>query len=414
MKRLVTFGFFGLISCISALTQPVKFGIDNLVDTNFELLRGLRVALVSHAAARALDGRTSAEILSTAKNVTLAKILSPEHGFYGAVAAGKPVHNDSVFGVPVLSLYGLQRRPDAAMLEDIDVVVIDLQDIGVRSYTYVSTMIEVMIACADANKPVFVLDRANPWGGEIIDGPLVDDARLSFIGRVPVPYVHGMTIAEIATMANAEGWLKDYDISPERRGGVRRCKLTVVRLKRWTRQMRWEDLDRLWYPTSPNIPTPAAARAYAVAGLLGELGLVNIGIGSALPFQVVGSPTITFDSVLVRRCMRNGVTLLDYVFSPTTGRFAKEICRGYLIDVGRSAQPIHAALDILASVIEQSPAHRISETSSQSIAMFEKAIGSSAVLPMLRSKPTPAQIEKVASGDIPAFRERRARHLLYP
>lgn len=394
--------------------QPVKFGIDNLIDTQFELIANKRIALVSHAAARAIDGRSTAEILARSTKVTLTKILAPEHGFYGMVQAGKPVDDDTVFGVPTLSLYGTKRRPDNNMLADIDVVVIDLQDIGVRSYTYISTMIEVMIACADAAKPVVVLDRPNPWGGRTVDGPVVDPALASFIGRVPIAYVHGMTIGEIATTANAEGWLQDLKVLPVGRQPTRKCKLTVVKLKRWTRDMRWEDLGRPWYPTSPNIPTASSARAYAVTGLLGELGLANIGIGTSMPFTIVGTPTMSHDSSVVLRCRRLGVGLSDYVFVPTVGRFAKEVCHGYVIDVQPAARPIGVAVEIIRHVIESSPSTAVTSVSNTAITMFEKSVGVAGLYSALATKASPEAIEAMLNQGTATFAEVRSRHLLYP
>lgn len=394
--------------------QPVKFGIDNLIDTQFELLANKRIALVSHAAARAIDGRSTAEILARSATVTLTKILTPEHGFYGMVQAGKHVDDDTVFGVPTLSLYGAKRRPDRSMLSDIDVVVIDLQDIGVRSYTYISTMIEVMIACADAAKPVVVLDRPNPWGGRTVDGPVVDPSLASFIGRVPLAYVHGMTIGEIATMANAEGWLQDLKVQPAGQQPTRRCKLTVVKLKRWTRDMRWEDLGRPWYPTSPNIPTAASARAYAVTGLLGELGLANIGIGTSLPFTIVGTPTVSRDSNVVLRCRRNGVHLYDYVFVPPVGRFAKERCHGYVVDVQPSSRPVAVAMEIIRHVIESRASTDVTSVSNTAIAMFEKAVGIAGLYKALATNASPEAIESMLNQGAATFAEIRSRHLFYP
>jgi uncharacterized protein YbbC (DUF1343 family) len=419
MKSLCCIALLLLLSGNAMADQVVKFGIDNLIDTNFELLKGSRVGLVTHAAARTLDGRSTAEVMAKSTNLTLVKIFTPEHGFHGSIHAGKPVQNDSIFGVPAISLYGLMRQPRASMLDDVDVIVIDLQDIGVRSYTYISTMVEVMIVCAIVKKPVYVLDRPNPWGGTTVDGAMIDRSLTSFIGRIHIPYVHGMTIGEIATMVNGEKWLDESDYLPNRRSGDHspkpiKCKLTVVRLKRWTRTMWWEDLHRPWYPTSPNIPTAAAARAYAVTGILGELGIANIGIGTALPFGVVGTPTLVYDSAFVRRCADLGVSLREYHFAPPSGRFSKEVCKGYLVDVERTARPVRASIEILAHVVKNSSQKTIAEIPPGSISMFEKAIGSSEVLPMLRLDPTARQLDDAASRGLAIFLETRERYLLYP
>ena len=220
---------------VSASSAQVKFGIDNLIDTEFALLSGKRVVLVSHAAARTARGTSTAEEFAGTSTLRLLRIRTPEHGFYGVVEAGKHVDDDTLLGVPTRSLYGAVRRPDASMISDADVVVIDMQDIGVRSYTFMSTMIEVMDACAEFNIACMILDRPNPLGGMTVSGGVVDDSLRSFIGRLPIAYVHGCTLGELATMANREHWLT---ANPKRRAQM--CSLTVVRCKRWVRSASWE------------------------------------------------------------------------------------------------------------------------------------------------------------------------------
>ena len=204
------------------VSAQVKFGIDNLIDTDFSLLRGKRVVLVTHAAARTYRGTNTAEEFLQRRDVTTLRLLAPEHGFFGVVPAGVSVADDSVMGTAVVSLYGRLRRPERAMIVDADVVVVDLQDIGVRSYTYISTMVEVLEACAEAGKPCMILDRPNPLGGVLVQGNLPDDELRSFIGRIPIPYIHGMTMGELATMVNEKGWL-----TPGPTGAARECSLTV-------------------------------------------------------------------------------------------------------------------------------------------------------------------------------------------
>jgi len=196
---------FLIVNAALPMHAQVKFGIDNLIDTDFALLRGKRVVLVTHAAARTYRGTTTAEEFLQRKDVSTLRLLAPEHGFYGVVPAGIIVADDTVFRTPVVSLYGKLRRPDRSMITDADVVVVDLQDIGVRSYTYISTMVEVLEACAENSIRCMILDRPNPLGGTLVQGNLPDDELRSFIGRIPIPYVHGMTMGELATMVNGEG-----------------------------------------------------------------------------------------------------------------------------------------------------------------------------------------------------------------
>jgi len=400
-----------LAVCALALrSQPVKVGIDNLVDTRFALLSGKRIALVSHAAARTIHGKTTAEVLVKDPSITVVRLLTPEHGFYGVVPAGESVPNDTIMGLPAVSLYGAKRRPDSSMMKNIDAVVLDLQDIGVRSYTYVSTTVEVMEACAFHGIPLFVLDRPNPWGGLIVDGSVLDDSLRSFIGRIPLPYVHGMTIGELAQMVNGEGWLsKNSD------GRSITCSLTIVRAKRWTRDMRWEDIDRSWYPTSPNIPSPASARAYALTGLVGELGLLSIGIGSTAPFMVMGAPSFSLDTSVIQRCASWGVYLMDHKFTPSVGKYAKQVCDGYVVSIGREARPFRAALEILRALVAGPRAIETKNTlGSSQTTMFAKAIGSGAVIRSLRDGLSAEVLDAASSERLDDFLVKRQKYLLYP
>ncbi|MBC8124894.1 MAG: DUF1343 domain-containing protein, partial [Candidatus Kapabacteria bacterium] len=340
--RIILLILVALFFAAPTTHAQVKCGIDNLIDTDFALLRGKKVVIVTHAAARAYRGTSTAEEFLARKDVTTLRLLAPEHGYYGVIPVGKAVADDTVMHVPAVSLYGPMRRPDKSMLTGADVVVVDLQDIGVRSYTYVSTMIEVMEACAQWNIACMILDRPNPLGGHIVDGNLPDDTLRSFIGRIPVPYVHGLTMGEVATMANGEGWLTKDSV-----GNARTCSLTVIRCKRWKRNMTWEETGLRWYPTSPNIPSIGAVRGYAITGLLGELGPCSIGMGTASPFTVIGSPDFPRDTLLEIHCRRYGVFASRARFQPTSAKYANTVCDGYYLSVERSYKPYHAAITLL-------------------------------------------------------------------
>ena len=223
----------------------------------------------------------------------MVSILVPEHGFYISVPAGSKVSDDSLFGVPVFSLYGIERSPGRKILSNCDVILIDVQDIGVRSYTYISTVYKVMEAAAKFSIPVIILDRPNPLGGMIVDGNTIDKGRESFVGIVPISYIHGMTIGELAMMINQEGWL------PIGKSKMPlKCDLSIIEMKGWSRWMAWEDCGMLWFPTSPHVPTVNAIRGLAVLGIFGELGIINIGIGTTLPFQYIGMPGFKVKKVI--------------------------------------------------------------------------------------------------------------------
>lgn len=402
-----------LVCCIALLaldvTAQVKCGIDNLIDTDFAILRGKKVVLVTHAAARTYRGTSTAEEFLHRTDVTTLRLLAPEHGYFGVVGAGKTVVDDTVMGVPVVSLYGPKRRPDKAMLEGADVIVVDMQDIGVRSYTYISTMTEVMEACALWNVRMMILDRPNPLGGVIVEGNLPDDTLRSFIGRLPIPYIHGMTMGELATMANAEGWLTRDSL-----GATRTCPLTVVRCKRWKRSMTWEETGLRWYATSPNIPNVHAVRGYAMTGLLGELGPCSIGMGTASPFTVIGAPDFPRDTLLEIHCLRYGVFASRARFQPSSAKYANTVCEGYYLSTQRSWKPYHVALTLLWRLrVLRSESFPDTLAQTKHGKMFAKACGSSELVAAIVSGKPLAELERIGRKGVVPFVARRKKYLLY-
>jgi len=407
LRQTILSVIIGLIGfCVlHAGTDGVKSGIDNLLDTDCLLLRNKRITLVTHAAARTRHGLSSAEVLSRRSDLQLVRILSPEHGFYGVVPAGESVSNDSISGFPVVSLYGAARRPDRSMVAGSDVVVIDLQDIGVRSYTYISTMTEVMDACGEYDVPVIVLDRPNPLGGIVVDGMVPDDSVRNFICRLPVPYVHGCTVGELATMLNAERWISHP------------CSLTVVKCKRWKRSMTWEETGLPWYPTSPNIPSVGSIRGYATLGLLGELGVCSIGIGTTTPFMVMGAPDMPVDTILTHRLAGLGIGLMSTRFVPSFGKFSKTLCTGWFYTVTNTEKwkPFMAAMatiDRLQAVRPQYFSDSLSE--SRSGRMFVKATGGPSMLASITSHLSWEARQEIAIKGVAAFVRFRESYLLYP
>lgn len=252
-------------------TPKIQLGIDVLEAEKFKRLRGKRVGLVTNQAGVNSRGESTIQVLHTRgrkAGVKLVKLFGPEHGIYGNVPAEKIVQNqiDSKTKLPVFSLYGKTRKPTPEMLRGLDYMVIDLQDIGSRSYTYVSCMRYVLEACFDAGIPVLVLDRPNPLGGLKVDGPMLDDKWQSYVGMYPVPYVHGLTIGELAIAATRENWLTLTNNARSR------GRVDVVKMKGWTRAMRWRDTGLKWVPTSPYINSPEAVEGYAMSGLGTQAG----------------------------------------------------------------------------------------------------------------------------------------------
>ena len=256
----------------------VSLGIDELEKSNFALLQGKRVGLVTNPSGADSKGRSAISVFYNGQKsgFKLVKLFGPEHGIDGLTGAGLHVSSgrDRMTGCPVCSLYGDTRRPTSEMLQGIDTLVYDVQDLGNRSYTFISTLGYVMDEAAKHNIQVVILDRPNPLGGVRIEGPRLDSSmKPSFVGLYDIPYVYGLTPAELALWINAK-----YLDKP--------CRLTIVAMRGWIRPMVWEDTGLKWIPTSPNIPTITAARAYTATGFLGEIGIES-GCGGPHPFEIV-------------------------------------------------------------------------------------------------------------------------------
>lgn len=269
------------------LTPPrVKLGIDVLRESGFEQVKGLKLGLVANPASVAGDLTRTVDVLHREPAVQLRALFGPEHGVYGDVYAGDKVEdqNDARTGLPAYSLYGRTRKPTEEMLRGIDAIVFDLQDIGARSYTYVSTLRDVLEACVEHNKMLIVLDRPNPLGGERIEGGMVAPGFESFVSYIPTPYVHGMTAGELASLLRRT-YFPDFQ------------RLRVVPMRNWQRDMVWSDTGLAWTPTSPHVPTAASVAAYVATGIVGELGVLSNGVGYTLPFEIVGAPWVQADSL---------------------------------------------------------------------------------------------------------------------
>jgi uncharacterized protein YbbC (DUF1343 family) len=259
----------------------VSLGIDELEKSNFALLHGKRVGLVTNPSGVDSKGQSAISVLYQGQSTGfhLVKLFGPEHGIDGKTAAGDPVSNsrDPHTGLPVYSLFitpdGNYRHPTHEMFSGLDAIVYDVQDLGNRSYTFISTLGYVMDQAARDHIQVIVLDRPDPLGGVRIEGPRLNDGVQSFVGLYDIPLVYGLTPGELALWINA----KYLD---------RPCRLTIISMRGWIRPMVWEDTGLKWIPTSPNIPTSAAARGYTATGFLGEIGIES-GCGGPNPFQVI-------------------------------------------------------------------------------------------------------------------------------
>lgn len=308
----------------AAAGPAVILGIERVADYQ-QLFDGQRVGLITNQTGVDRKLRSSADILL--EQTRLTGIFVPEHGLFGAVAAGDDIDGEEYQGVKVYSLYGATKRPTQEMLDAVDVLTIDIQDIGARHYTYISTMAYAMEACAKAGKKFVVFDRPNPLSG-LVEGPTLKKGQESFIGLYPVPLRHGLTIGEYAQYINATAKL-DLD-------------LTVIPMQGWRRSMYWRDTGLPWVGTSPQIPTASTALDYVTTGCLGDADL-SVGIGTTKPFVYVGAPFAKQDAVSAQLngLQLPGVYFRPAAFIPAYGVFAKELCQGVEIYI-TDARSYHA------------------------------------------------------------------------
>jgi len=301
--QILLFSFLFVFFQLEANTQKVKTGIEVLRESGFKLLQGKRVGLITNPTGVDSHLKSTIDILNEAPGVKLVALFGPEHGVRGDVYAGDKVETtiDKQTGVPVYSLYGKTKKATPEMLRDVDVIVYDIQDIGCRSYTFISTMGLAMEAAAENNKEFVVLDRPNPIGGLKVEGNLTEDKFISFVSQFKIPYLYGLTCGELAKLLNEENMLG------------KKCKLTVVPMKGWKRKMIFQQTGLPWVPTSPHIPYAESAAYYAASGILGEFDFMSIGVGYTLPFQLFAKDSIDA-SALSKRL--NDLHLEGVLFRP--------------------------------------------------------------------------------------------------
>lgn len=301
------------------LHAEVKLGIEVLFEEGHAqlLLKDKRIGLISNQTAINRKCETTMEIIG--KRYALKAVFAPEHGFFGDGYAYEEIKDHTIGSVPIYSLHGETRRPTAAMLANIDVLIFDIQDIGSRSYTFISTLCYCMEEAAKHKIKFIVLDRPNPLGGEIVDGALLDENTRSFLGYLNVPYCHGMTVGELATFFNEE-----YKVG---------CDLKVIPMKGWKRGMSFADTKLLWSPTSPQIPEADTPFYYPTTGLIGHCSILSIGIGYTLPFKVVGAPWVNAEVFAEHLNAQKlpGVFFQPFYYRPFFGKYKLEDCQGVRI-----------------------------------------------------------------------------------
>jgi uncharacterized protein YbbC (DUF1343 family) len=378
------------------LAPPVQTGLDVMRADGFTPLRGKRVGLLTNHTGRARDGAAAIDLLYAARDVRLSALFSPEHGIRGVLDTNVPSEKDEKTGLVIHSLYGETRRPTASMLDGLDAMVIDLQDIGARFYTYMTTMAYVMEEAAKRSLPVYVLDRPNPINGFQIEGPALDRAMIGFTGYLPaMPVRHGMTLGELARLFNGENRIG--------------ANLTVVAMKNWDRNRWFDDTGLPWINPSPNMRNLIQATVYPGVGAI-ESTNISVGRGTDTPFEQVGAPWI--DGVQLAETLNAraipGVRFYPVRFTPLSSKYAKEECQGVFLVVTdrQTLRPVRLGVE-LASALSRLYGSKFELESA------ERLFGSHEGLARVRAGEDPAAIASSWSAAEGRWRLLRAKYLLY-
>ena len=376
----------------------VKTGIDVLEAEHFATLARKHVGLITNSSGRASDGQRTIDLLNHAPGVKLVALFSPEHGLEGAAAEGAKVDSsrDASTGLPVYSLYGDVQRPTAQMLEGIDTLVFDMQDVGARFYTYITTLGYCLEAAGKKGIEFYVLDRPNPINGVEVDGPVLDPDLHSFIGYFPMPIRHGMTVGELAEMFNRENHLN--------------AKLHVIKMQGWQRTDWFDETGQTWINPSPNLRNLTEETLYPGVCLL-EGANVSVGRGTDTPFEMAGAPWIDGKELAAYLNGKKiqGVRFVPMDFKPLSGIFAGEVCHGVqIVLIDRQAlEPVEMGVELLAALWRLSPQNfKLDGTL--------RLVGSRKVVESIRTGENPARIWYDWQEDLEKFKTIRAQFLLYP
>lgn len=389
--------------------MPVEVGLEVVFNDEFDLIRGRRVGLLAHPAS--IDSRLvhAVDRLQEVPEVALTALFGPQHGVRGETQANMiewQGYRDPGTGLPVHSLYGSTRKPSDEMLEEIDLLLVDLQDVGSRYYTYIYTMALAMEACAEQGKEVVVLDRPNPIDGIDVEGPVLDPDFASFVGLYPIPVRHGMTIAELAQLFNVE-----FAIG---------CSLSVVRMRNWRREMYFDETELPWVLPSPNIPRLETALVYPGMCLLEGTNLSE-GRGTTMPFELSGAPWIRPDDLAkeLNRLDLPGVRFRPAWFQPTFDKWAGHRIGGVQIHLmdRREHRPFRTGLEIVRICFERGgrsfawkqPPYEYEHR----LLPFDILCGSDAVRQALENGSSLDVLEQSWTSDLETFEATRRRHLLY-
>jgi uncharacterized protein YbbC (DUF1343 family) len=401
--------FFLFAFSLLAATPSVRLGVDVFFsDGHVQKLKNKNVALVTNQTGVSSLLKPTLQLLQeAATQYKIVALFSPEHGLRGVSYAEENIAGQKTGNYRSYSLHGDHLRPTKEMLKGIDCIIYDIQEIGSRSYTYATTLYYIMEEAVKHKIAVVVLDRPNPLGGNLVDGPMLHKGSRSFTGYINVPYCHGMTIGELAQFFNEE-----YHIH---------CNLTVVPMQGWKREMIFSETGLVWIPTSPQIPEADTPFFYPMTGLLGGLSLVSIGVGYTLPFKVVGAPWIEAERMAkaLNHQKLSSVTFLPFHFKPFFGIYSKEECHGVRIVVNdpkqfRPVTTCYLILGVLKSLYPNEVQPRLKALAENKRKLFNNANGTKAIWDILfHEKYVGWKMALVDQKERAAFLEKRKKYLLY-
>jgi uncharacterized protein YbbC (DUF1343 family) len=390
----------------TAKTAPDTFqlGIDNFLKKYLHLVEGQRIGLLTNPSGVDGNMRATCDLLFQHNHINLTAYFAAEHGIRGASYAGDKIADaiDSLSGLPVYSLYGTRLKPDQESMTNVDVILVDIQDIGLRGYTFIYTMAKVMSAAAEFNKKVIVLDRPNPIGGLRVEGNPAEPEFFSFVGMYPIPYRHGMTIGELARLFNEE-----YSIH---------CDLEVIPMQGWQRSMYWDETGLNWVPTSPHIPHWQTALYMVATGPLGELYTLSAGIGYTSPFELVGAPWIHGQDLARQLNALNlkGIHFRPLCFKPFYMTYAGQLCQGVQLHItdAKNFSPYVTGLYIIQAHMQLYPDRDLFAKADR-VAMFDKVVGTDKITTMLKERIPVPEIEKWWQENLLKFISIREKYLIY-
>jgi uncharacterized protein YbbC (DUF1343 family) len=411
MKRALAL-LFAFLCTAEAFGQipSVTTGIEVLRDELFAPLKGKRVGLITNPTGVDSRLRSTVDILKSAPGVNLVALFGPEHGVRGDHAAGDRVdsYTDKETGLPVYSLYGKTRKATPEMLKGIDVLVYDIQDIGCRSYTFISTMGLAMEAAGENRIPFVVLDRPNPLGGLRLEGNPVEKGFESFVSQYPVPYVYGLTCGELARYLNDEGLFA---------GGVR-CSLTVIPMKGWKRSMAFTETGLPWVPTSPHIPEAHSPEYYVCSGMMGELGVISEGVGYTVPFQIFAAEWI--DPKMIADKLNQmglpGVLFRPTIFNPFYGKFKDKELHGVQVHIAHSSPVNLMSIQFLFMQVnnELYPGKNpFSLADPGRLKSFDRVAGSDSVRLLFTKRMMYEDVKPFLEKGLDGFKEKAKKYMLY-